>query len=352
MQGDADTHEADGLMGGVGDTAPLTPAENEPADIEGGYPSQGTSALEAEAKAKIKSLALQGAEDKAKPASKVPEDNETEGMYPAPQVNPPYGNLALTLALTPTPTLYLTLTPTLTPTLSLTLTPTLSLILTLTLILTQGDDGELVSPESVPPADVKSESEELGEDAAVAALSWESHRRSLRAASMLAQITERAFLEHQLAARHFSFLNFCEHMRPPGASCIVCRWCRSHSLATDSRIVRTTGLYFVPLNIMIAATSVLSFMGGDPEVSGEGKLLSHVDIIVGCIAAFSVFCNSCDRFLNYKSRADMHAGARQLCKELLANIDFILVKYQAEDGQAEPLDEQTIKDIKTKRSTT
>ena len=66
MQGDADTHEADGLMGGVGDTAPLTPAENEPADIEGGYPSQGTSALEAEAKAKIKSLALQGAEDKAK----------------------------------------------------------------------------------------------------------------------------------------------------------------------------------------------------------------------------------------------------------------------------------------------
>merc|ERR1712194_954423 len=46
--------------------------------------------------------------------------------------------------------------------------------------------------------------------------------------------------------------------------------------------------------------------------------------------------------------ADMHAGARQLCKELLANIDFILVKYQAEDGQAEPLDEQTIKDIKTK----
>ena len=28
---------------------------------------------------------------------------------------------------------------------------------------------------------------------------------------MLAQITERAFMEHQLAARHFTFYNFCEH---------------------------------------------------------------------------------------------------------------------------------------------
>ena len=80
-------HEAGGLMGGVECGLIL--------NIEGGYPSQGTSALEAEAKAKIKSLALQGAEDKAKPASKLA-DNEAEGMDPAPQVNPPYGNLALT----------------------------------------------------------------------------------------------------------------------------------------------------------------------------------------------------------------------------------------------------------------
>ena len=104
---------------------------------------------------------------------------------------------------------------------------------------------------------------------------------------------------------------------------------------------------------MIAATSVLSFVGGDlPEATGEGKPLENLDIIVGCIAAFSVFCNSCDRLLNYKSRGDMHAGARQLCKELLADIDFILVKYKAEDGQTDPSDELTIKDIKTKRSTT
>ena len=38
-----------------------------------------------------------------------------------------------------------------------------------------------------------------------------SSRASLTAASMLAQICERAFMEHQLAARHFTFYSFCEH---------------------------------------------------------------------------------------------------------------------------------------------
>ena len=38
-----------------------------------------------------------------------------------------------------------------------------------------------------------------------------SNRASLNAASMLAQICERAFMEHQLAARHFTFLSFCEY---------------------------------------------------------------------------------------------------------------------------------------------
>ena len=38
-----------------------------------------------------------------------------------------------------------------------------------------------------------------------------SNRASLNAASMLAQICERAFIEHQLAACHFTFLSFCEY---------------------------------------------------------------------------------------------------------------------------------------------
>ena len=42
-------------------------------------------------------------------------------------------------------------------------------------------------------------------------LALASNRASLRAASMLAQICERAFMEHQLAARHFTFLSFCEY---------------------------------------------------------------------------------------------------------------------------------------------
>ena len=39
----------------------------------------------------------------------------------------------------------------------------------------------------------------------------ESNLASITAASMLAQICERAFMEHQLAACHFTFYNFCEH---------------------------------------------------------------------------------------------------------------------------------------------
>ena len=38
-----------------------------------------------------------------------------------------------------------------------------------------------------------------------------SNHASITAASMLAQICERAFMEHQLAARHFTFYHFCEH---------------------------------------------------------------------------------------------------------------------------------------------
>ena len=38
-----------------------------------------------------------------------------------------------------------------------------------------------------------------------------SNLASITAASMLAQICERAFMEHQLAARHFTFYHFCEH---------------------------------------------------------------------------------------------------------------------------------------------
>ena len=41
---------------------------------------------------------------------------------------------------------------------------------------------------------------------------------------MLAQITERAFMEHQLAARHFTFYNFCEHA-PVLSVCARARVC-------------------------------------------------------------------------------------------------------------------------------
>ena len=38
--------------------------------------------------------------------------------------------------------------------------------------------------------------------------------KQIRAAKMLAQVCERAFMEHQLAATHFKFYNFCEQNAP------------------------------------------------------------------------------------------------------------------------------------------
>ena len=110
------------------------------------------------------------------------------------------------------------------------------------------------------------------------------------------------------------------------------------------------GVFFVPLNILIAATSILAFIGGDSDISENNS----INIVVGCIAAFSVFWNSCDCMLSYKSRADMHTGAKMVCKELLADLDFALIKYQSlsdaerKDPKHDPMDQTALNDIKTK----
>merc|ERR1712194_194521 len=146
-----------------------------------------------------------------------------------------------------------------------------------------------------------------------------SNKASLSAASMLAQICERAFMEHQLAARHFTFYSF---------------WA-----------------FFVPLNLLIATTSILAFIAGESSVSNDNNVFN---ILVGCLAAFGVFWNSCDRMLNYKSRADMHTGAKMLCKELLADLDFTLIKfhslseYERKDKANDPMSAADLADIKTK----
>ena len=109
-------------------------------------------------------------------------------------------------------------------------------------------------------------------------------------------------------------------------------------------------MFFVPLNILIAATSILAFIGGDSELSEENP----INIVVGCIAAFSVFWHGCDRMLNYKSRADMHTGAKVICKDLLADLDFTLIKFQSlseaarTDPKHDPMSPEALNDIKTK----
>ena len=69
---------------------------------------------------------------------------------------------------------------------------------------------EMAVTEAEPEEAAKAKSD--AEGATKTALT--SNKASLSAASMLAQICERAFMEHQLAACHFTLYSFCKSMRP------------------------------------------------------------------------------------------------------------------------------------------
>ena len=103
--------------------------------------------------------------------------------------------------------------------------------------------------------------------------------------------------------------------------------------------------------MLIAATSILAFIAGDSELMEDNN---SITILVGCIAAFSVFWNSCDNMLNYKSRCDMHTGAKMVCKELLADLDFALIKFKSFSEEErmnpknDPMPPQALADIKIK----
>ena len=91
--------------------------------------------------------------------------------------------------------------------------------------------GALVAAETEPEAKPETKTEESSETDATepqtkakagdAEDNLDSNKASLVAASMLAQICERAFMEHQLAARHFTFYSFCAHA-PVLSVCLMC----------------------------------------------------------------------------------------------------------------------------------
>ena len=109
-------------------------------------------------------------------------------------------------------------------------------------------------------------------------------------------------------------------------------------------------MFFVPLNLLIAAGSILAFIGKNGI-----DLKFNNNILVGCIGALSVFWGSVDRVLNFKSRTDMHEAAKQLCKQILLDIDFTLIRFQSlspEERNAydskKLWDDQALSDIKAK----
>ena len=117
---------------------------------------------------------------------------------------------------------------------------------------------------------------------------------------------------------------------------------------------RLAGVFFIPLNLSIAAASILALIG-DPDNDATISFMntSSINIVVGCIAAFSVFWNSVERLLNFKSRTDMHEAAKQLCKELLDDLDFTLVRFQSLSNEEriaseKPWGEQDLNEIKAK----
>ena len=67
--------------------------------------------------------------------------------------------------------------------------------------------SQAAAKDTMPPTEA---TEADAKSKAAAALA--SNQSSVAAASMLAQVYERAFMEHQLAACHFTFYSFCEHL--------------------------------------------------------------------------------------------------------------------------------------------
>ena len=72
--------------------------------------------------------------------------------------------------------------------------------------------NDTMPPKSEATEPPKTEATEAGANSKEALA---SNLSSLAAASMLAQVCERAFIEHQLAARHFAFYSFCERVTFP-----------------------------------------------------------------------------------------------------------------------------------------
>ena len=112
-------------------------------------------------------------------------------------------------------------------------------------------------------------------------------------------------------------------------------------------------MFFVPLNLLIAAGSILAFISDPDSGIVTDNSFINVNILVGCIGALSVFWSSVDRLLNFKSRTDMHEAAKQLCKDLLLDLDFRLVRYQSLSeeerlGSKKPWEDEDLSEIKAK----
>ena len=94
--------------------------------------------------------------------------------------------------------------------------------------------GALVAAKTTPDAEQETKltsKQAFGGETPVVSKLQLCHEASLRGAGMLAVICERAFLEHQLAASHFTFLNFCEHAPA------VARVCRVLTALTAGRAI-------------------------------------------------------------------------------------------------------------------
>ena len=146
---------------------------------------------------------------------------------------------------------------------------------------------------------------------------------------MLAQICERSLIEHPLAARHFKFLNFCEQPCPPGSPLAPLTTHTASDRATIQGCSLSPSTCWSPPRLSWRSSATLTVI----LIYQRQQLRQHWQHQhrrwLHRFAALSVFWNCVERLLNFKSRIDMHGAANQLCKELLRDLDFTLVRYQS-----------------------
>ncbi len=102
---------------------------------------------------------------------------------------------------------------------------------------------------------------------------------------------------------------------------------------------------FIPLQIVVMTIAILAFVASHQESNGNVEAATILTVIAGVLGIVAGFINAIDRYLNYRSFADMHKSSASMYKKLQWAVGMSNIKHIA-DG-ADELEGDALKEIDT-----